>query len=72
MKNQPNVNGVTFNQMTSLMNKAEKIIMWYNRKYNFDMSLAKAKEQKEYSNMQELWERVRTQRDSLKTAAFAA
>jgi hypothetical protein len=69
MTTQTNINGVTFSQITSLMNKYEKIIMWYNRKYNFDMSLAKPKEQKEYEAMQRSWEFARTKRDQLKAAA---
>jgi hypothetical protein len=69
---QANINGVTFSQITSLMNKYEKIIMWYNRKYNFDMSLAKPKEQKEYASIQSAWEFARTKRDELKYQIFKA
>jgi hypothetical protein len=68
MTTQPNINGVTLNQMTSLMHKSEQVIMWYNKKYSFDMSNAKPKEQKEYTMHQNLWEQTRTKRDQLKTA----
>lgn len=64
-----NINGVTFKQITFLMNKYEKIIMWYNRKYNFEISKGTPKEQKEYASMQNAWEIARSKRDQMKAAA---
>ena len=54
---------------TRLMNKYEKIINWYNRKYSFDMSKASAREQKEYTMMQNAWDGMKAKRDALKIAA---
>ena len=61
-----NINGVTFKQLTSLMNKYEKVIMWYNRKYSFEIKNGTAKEQKEYAAMQNAWGFAKTKRDELK------
>jgi len=63
---QPNINGVTVKQIESLMFKTEKLINWYNKKYNFDMSLASAKEVKEYESALKSWDNLKTKRDQLK------
>lgn len=60
------INGVTAKQITSLMLKNEKIISWYNRKYNFDMSSASPKEVKEYESKLAQWDFMKQKRDSLK------
>lgn len=54
---------------TRLMIKYEKIIVWYNKKYSFDMSNATPKEQKEYNMMLNAWDGMKAKRDALKAAA---
>lgn len=52
------------------MNKYEKIINWYNRKYNYNIEAGTAKEQKEYASMQRAWGFARTKRDEMKAQQF--
>lgn len=55
----------TLNDLTRMMRNIEKIINWYNKKYNFQMNQASAKEQKEYNCLLERWDFLKAKRDSL-------
>lgn len=63
---QPNINGVTVKDIERMMFKTEKLINWYNKKYNFDMSLASAKEVKEYESALKNWDFMKAKIDQLK------
>lgn len=64
---QSGINGVSFEEITRIMNSFEKMINWYNKKYNFDISKAPAKQQKEYNMYLRLWDELKAKRDGLKT-----
>lgn len=66
-KSQSGINGVSFEEITRIMNSFEKMINWYNKKYNFDISKAPAKQQKEYNMYLRLWDELKAKRDGLKT-----
>jgi hypothetical protein len=59
------INGVTLKDITRLMNKTEKLINWYNKKYNFQMENASAKEVKEYEGAIQRWDFLKAKRDLL-------
>ncbi len=63
----PNINGVTLKDVTRMMNNIEKILAFYNKKYNFDMDKAKPKEQKEFKCLTERWDFMKVKRDELKS-----
>ena len=59
------INGVTLQDITRLMIKTEKLINWYNKKYNFEMRSASEKEVKEYESAIQNWDFLKTKRDLL-------
>ena len=59
------INGVTLKDITRLMIKTEKIINWYNKKYNFQMESASAKEIKQYEGAIKTWDFLKAKRDLL-------
>lgn len=58
------INGVSLKQITGIMNRYEKLINWYNKKYNFDVPA----NIKEYHSALNIWDQLKTKRDQLKTA----
>jgi hypothetical protein len=56
-------------KITSFMLKDEKIINWYNKKYNFDITTAPVKDQKEYAARLASWDMWKSKRDNLKQVA---
>ena len=53
-------------QITSSMIRFEKLINFYNRKYNFDTeTLGTEKEKKDYSMSIKLWDALKRKRDSI-------
>jgi len=56
----------TLKTITLLMAQTERLISWYNKKYNFDMSLASAKEVKEYESALQRWDNLKSKRDLVK------
>lgn len=52
------------------MNNLEKIIHFFNRKYNFEIEKAPKNEQKAYSNLLARWDNLKVKRDRLKYAEF--
>ena len=63
------INGVTLQDITRLMIKTEKLINWYNKKYNFEMRSASEKEVKEYESAIQNWDFLKTKRDLLNNEA---
>ena len=60
---------LTLAQVTSAMLRTEKLINWYNTKYNFDMTKATQKQQREYRTCLTMWDTFKSYRDSLKAVA---
>lgn len=67
--NTPNINGVTLSKITSAMRSYERVINWYNRKYNYNMEAAPEKDRKDYEAKQSVWDYLKGKRDELKAAA---
>ena len=65
MKPEANINGVTLKDVTRMMINIEKLINWYNKKYNFEIEKASEKEQKEYSDLMSRWDFMKAKRDQL-------
>ncbi len=63
-----NINGVTLKDITRMMSNLEKVINWFNKKYNFEMELATDKEQKKYNSALSNWDFLKVKRDELKFA----
>jgi hypothetical protein len=61
---QPNINGVTLRQITGMMNRLEKVIAWYNKKYNFQVPAT----EKQYHSAINVWDQLKVKRDILKAA----
>lgn len=68
MTTQSNINGVTIKDITRMMISTEKLINFYNKKYNFEIENASAKEQREYKSALERWDFMKSKRDQLKAA----
>lgn len=62
-----NINGVTLKELNRIINSFEKVINWYNKKYNFDIAKATHKEQKEYYSNINVWDTLKVKRDYLKS-----
>lgn len=58
----PNINGVTLKQVTATMIRYEKLISWYNRKYNYDVPTTC----KDYHSALIVWDQLKVKRDQLK------
>jgi hypothetical protein len=56
---------VTLKDVTRIMHKIEKIISFYNRKYNFKIENATDKERREYESLLKQWDVLKSKRDSL-------
>lgn len=56
-------------KITSFMLKDEKIISFFNKKYNFDMDNAPVKDQKDYEARLQSWDMWKEKRDQLKQVA---
>lgn len=52
-------------EIERIMKKYEKIIMFYNRKYNYDITLGTKKEEKQYLSALNIWDQLKSKRDSL-------
>lgn len=63
-----NINGVTIKDITRMMRTYERIVSFYNNKYQFDISKAPAKDQKKYSSALNSWDFMKSKRDQLKAA----
>ncbi len=48
------------------MNRLEKLIAFYNNKYQFDISKGSINEQKEYNLAVKMWDAFKVKRDQLK------
>lgn len=59
---------ITVKSLTASMNRIEKNINWFNKKYNYDMSNAPVKHQKEYNMCLSMWDSFKAKRDQLKAA----
>jgi hypothetical protein len=55
----------TKKEITRIMRSYEKVIGFYNSKYNFDISNGTEKEQKEYNSALNIWDQLKAKRDSL-------
>lgn len=55
----------TVKEITRMMKSYERVITWYNKKYNFNISLASPKEQKEYNSILNIWDSLKAKRDLL-------
>lgn len=64
MNNQANINGVKLNDVTRMMRSYEKVINWYNKKYNFEVP----KTETQYYSALNIWDTLKSKRDLLKTA----
>ena len=58
--------GITLEMVTAMMHRAEKLIAYYNNKYNYDMELAPINERAEWNSALELWDVAKANRDKLK------
>lgn len=66
MTTQPNINGVTLEQITGMMRREEKRIAYYNQKSQFGAVPLTADEQRLYDSAQHNWDFMKQQRDYLK------
>jgi hypothetical protein len=60
-KGQKNINGVTLKQVTGIMKTYERIINWYNKKYNFEVPA----NEKQYHSALQIWDTLKAKRDLL-------
>lgn len=63
-KGQKTINGLTLKSITSSMLRFEKVINWYNKKYNFEVPAT----QKQYFMALNCWDALKSARDILKAA----
>lgn len=56
----------TQKEITRMMRNIEKVINWYNKKYNFAIETASQKEQNEYNALLQRWDFMKAKRDELK------
>ena len=59
---QPTINGVTLKQITGMMLRYEKLIAWYNKKYNFKVP----EKHKDYYSALSIWDTLKDKRNELK------
>jgi len=59
---------MTIRQITAMMHRAEKLIAFYNRRYNFDIDAAKPAEQVEWRSALARWDAMKIQRDNMLAA----
>ncbi len=58
--------GITLNGLTAMMHQAEKLIAYFNCKYDFDMDKASASERAEWQSTIERWDIMKMHRDTMK------
>ena len=61
-KGQKNIKGITLKKMTAMMIRWEKLINWYNKKYNFEVPA----NEKQYHMALNIWDTLKANRDLLK------
>lgn len=54
--------------ITTTMRAYERVINFYNRKYNYEMEQAKPKEIKQYEASIRIWDFLKAKRDQIKAA----
>ena len=59
-------NGITITVITRAMHRLEKIISYYNKKYDYDLNNAANKERAEYNSAIVRWDVMKAHRDILK------
>ena len=58
------INGVTLKRLTTIMNRYEKLISWYNKKYQNNVPA----NVNEYWSSLNIWDDLKAKRDALKAA----
>lgn len=57
--------GITLKNVTAMMNRYEKLIAYFNNKYEYNIENASEKEAKEWRSALNVWDRAKITRDTL-------
>lgn len=60
--------GLTVKGFTSVMRTHERIINFFNKKYDYDMDKATDKDRREWQRSLDTWDGLKVNRDTLKAA----
>lgn len=58
--------GITLKKVTSIMNRYEKLISYFNKKYGHNIDNASEKDAKEWRSALSVWDIAKARRDTLK------